>query len=153
MFAGLDQLNKKTRTLAPPPPTACTHELHTPKHAQYTKQERNTASDKRPTHLPGEEADHAEVDGHVGDSGRVVPLLHLRHKRRCHRPRHHDARAGVQVRAREELLSPEEGVDGSLDRRERPEGEKERARVIVTVAYLHEVFFFLGGGPSETRGS
>lgn len=87
-------------------------------------------------YLPGEQADHAEVDGHVRDPGGLVPLLHLRHHRRRHRPRDHDARPGIQVRAGEELLRPEEGVDGALDRGERSEAEQEGSRVVVAVADL-----------------
>lgn len=98
------------------------------------------------THLPREEGDHAEVDGHVRDPSRVVPLLHLRHQRRRHRPRHHHRGPGVQVGPREELLRPEVRVDGPLDGGERPEPEQQRAGVVVTVAYLQGGRVGWGGG-------
>lgn len=87
-------------------------------------------------YLPREEADHAEVDGHVRGPSRVVPLLHLGHEGRRHRPRDHDARAGVQVCPREELLRAQEGVNRPFDRREGAESQEKGAHVVVTVAYL-----------------
>jgi len=67
-------------------------------------------------HLPEEESEVDGIQSDVNRPRRLVTLLHRRRHRRSNGPQARDGRAGVQVRAREELSRSQERVEAALER-------------------------------------
>ena len=86
--------------------------------------------------LPREQAEGERVECDVSRARAVAPLGHERDEGGGHRPGDDDARSRVEVRAGEELLRTQEGVDRALDGEGRAEAQDDRADLVVLLAQV-----------------
>eukprot|EP00955_Chlamydomonas_euryale_P061739 358162-Chlamydomonas_euryale.AAC.7 len=87
-------------------------------------------------HLPQEQADVGDISRNVHRARVVVTLLHRRHQRSSKRPQSHDARAGKQVRAGEQLPGAHVRVHTALDGNADARGQQDGAHDLMLVLEL-----------------